>query len=55
MAEPHIENFHAHIYFDPGEMDRAQALAGAAQKRFGVPVGISTSGRSGPIRAGRCR
>jgi aromatic ring-cleaving dioxygenase len=39
MAEPHIENFHAHIYFDPGEMDRVQALAGAAQKRFGVPVG----------------
>ena len=34
-----IENFHAHIYFDPDEVDRAKAVAAAAQEAFGVPVG----------------
>ena len=39
MAEAQIENFHAHIYFDPEELDRAQTLARAAQQRFGLAVG----------------
>ena len=39
MAEPQIENFHAHIYFDADELEQAQALAGAAQQRFGLAVG----------------
>jgi DOPA 4,5-dioxygenase len=39
MTEPEIRDFHAHIYFDPEELDRAQALARAAQERFGVAVG----------------
>lgn len=39
MAEPQIENFHAHIYFDDHELERAQALARAAQQRFGLAVG----------------
>ena len=39
MAEPQIENFHAHIYFDDHEVERAQALARAAQQRFGLAVG----------------
>ncbi len=39
MAEPHIRDFHAHIYYDPGEVDRARALAKAVQERFGVAVG----------------
>lgn len=34
-----IENFHAHIYFDPDEVDRAKAVAAAAQEVFGVAVG----------------
>jgi aromatic ring-cleaving dioxygenase len=39
MAEPQIENFHAHIYFDADELDQAQALARATQDRFGVAIG----------------
>jgi DOPA 4,5-dioxygenase len=34
-----IRDFHAHIYFDPGEIEKARALGAAAQERFGVPVG----------------
>lgn len=37
MAE--ARGFHAHIYFDAGELETARALAEAAQNRFGVPVG----------------
>jgi DOPA 4,5-dioxygenase len=39
MTEPAIRDFHAHIYFDPEELSRAQAVAAAARERFGVPVG----------------
>jgi aromatic ring-cleaving dioxygenase len=34
-----IRDFHAHIYFDPEQVDEAKAVARAAQERFGVPVG----------------
>jgi DOPA 4,5-dioxygenase len=34
-----IENFHAHIYYDPDEVEQAKALGSEAQRRFGVPVG----------------
>ena len=39
MTEPPIQDFHAHIYFDPDELGRAQALARATQERFQVAVG----------------
>lgn len=39
MAEQSIRDFHAHIYYDPGEVDRAKALAAAAQARFPIAVG----------------
>src|SRR5262245_10242711 len=39
MTEPSIRDFHAHIYYDPQEVDRAKAVAAAAQAKFGVPVG----------------
>lgn len=39
MSEPTIRDFHAHIYFDPSEVEHARALATRAQDRFGVPVG----------------
>lgn len=39
MTEPAIRDFHAHIYFDPDELDLAQSLARGAQERFGVAVG----------------
>jgi aromatic ring-cleaving dioxygenase len=34
-----IRDFHAHIYFDPEEVEKAKALGEAASARFGVPVG----------------
>ena len=39
MTEPSIENFHAHIYYDPDQIEQARAVAAGAQERFGVPVG----------------
>lgn len=34
-----IHDFHAHIYFDPEQVEQARALGDAAHERFGVPVG----------------
>jgi DOPA 4,5-dioxygenase len=34
-----IYNFHAHIYFDPDQIEKARALGDKAHRRFGVPVG----------------
>jgi DOPA 4,5-dioxygenase len=39
MAEPSIRGFHAHIYYDPDEIEQAQQLAAAARARFPVSVG----------------
>lgn len=39
MREPPVQDFHAHIYFDPPQLAEAQALAGAVRDRFGVAVG----------------
>jgi aromatic ring-cleaving dioxygenase len=39
MAEPRIRDFHAHIYYDPEEVERARQLAAAVQARFPVAVG----------------
>ena len=55
MAEPSIQNFHAHIYFDPPELARAQALAAAAGERFGVSIGHFHSAPVGPHPRGSCQ
>jgi aromatic ring-cleaving dioxygenase len=34
-----IRDFHAHIYYDPEDVDQAKALAAEAQRLFGLPVG----------------
>jgi DOPA 4,5-dioxygenase len=39
MTEQRIRDFHAHIYYDPAEVDRARALASEVRRRFGVAVG----------------
>src|SRR5947199_9849873 len=39
MAEPSIRDFHAHIYYDPADVELARKLAAAAQQRFPVSVG----------------
>ena len=55
MSEPSIQNFHAHIYYDPQEVERAKALAAAAQERFGVPVGHFHLKPVGPHPRGSCQ
>ena len=34
MSSNPIRDFHAHIYFNPDELEKAQALAAAAHDRF---------------------
>ena len=53
MAE--IENFHAHIYFDAGEVEAARALAEQARERFGVSVGRFHERPVGPHPRGSCQ
>ena len=55
MAEPEIQNFHAHIYFDPDELEAAQALGEAARQRFWVPVGHYHVRPVGPHPRGSCQ
>lgn len=55
MTEPAIQNFHAHIYFDPPELGRAQALGAAARERFGVAVGHFHERPVGPHPRGSCQ
>jgi len=48
MSEPTIQGFHAHIYYDPEEVERAKQLAAAVQARFPVAVGHFHLGPVGP-------
>ena len=55
MTERTILNFHAHIYFDAAEVDRARALGDAARAEFGVAVGHYHLGPVGPHPRGSCQ
>ena len=55
MTDPIIRDFHAHIYFNAGELDRAQRLAEAARARFDVPVGHFHTRPVGPHPRGSCQ
>ncbi len=50
-----IENFHAHIYFDPEQVETARTLAQEAQRRFGVAVGHFHTKPIGPHPRGSCQ
>ena len=50
-----ILDFHAHIYFNPDELEKAQALAAEAHARFGVPVGRFHVQPIGPHPRGSCQ
>jgi aromatic ring-cleaving dioxygenase len=39
MPEPAIRDFHAHIYYDADEVERAKQLAAAVSARFPIAVG----------------
>ena len=47
--------FHAHIYFDADQLERAQAFASAAQEKFGVAVGRFHTRPVGPHPRGSCQ
>ena len=50
-----IHDFHAHIYYDPAEVDRAKELAAEVQRRFEVGVGHFHLSPVGPHPRGSCQ
>lgn len=50
-----MRDFHAHLYFDPDQLEVAQAVAHDAQQRFGVPVGHFHRQPVGPHPRGSCQ
>lgn len=50
-----IRDFHAHIYFDPEEVEAAKALGAAAHATFGVPEGHYHLRPVGPHPRGSCQ
>src|SRR5438445_13901387 len=55
MTEPSIRDFHAHIYYDPEQVELAKALAAAGQGRFPVAVGHFHLRPVGPHPRGSCQ
>ena len=55
MTEPSIRDFHAHIYYDPDQVDQARALAAAVQSRFPIAVGHFHLRPVGPHPRGSCQ
>jgi aromatic ring-cleaving dioxygenase len=55
MSEPNIRDFHAHIYYDPQEVELARQLAEAAQARFPLAVGHFHLKPVGPHPRGSCQ
>ncbi len=55
MADHRIRDFHAHIYYDPEEIELAKQLAAAAQARFPVAVGHFHLRPVGPHPRGSCQ
>jgi len=43
-----IRGYHAHIYFDPHEVEHARAVAAEAKAAFGAPVGHFHTAPVGP-------
>ena len=54
MTEPSIRDFHAHIYYDPEQVEQARALAATAQARFPIAVGHFHLKPVGPHPRGSC-
>ena len=55
MPEPSIRDFHAHIYYDPEEVELARRLAAAAQASFAIAVGHFHLRPVGPHPRGSCQ
>jgi aromatic ring-cleaving dioxygenase len=52
---PTILDFHAHIYFDPAQVDLARSLATQAASRFALLVGRFHVQQVGPHPRGSCQ
>ena len=50
-----IRDFHAHIYFDPQQVEQARVFGRAAHERFGVPEGHYHVRPVGPHPRGSCQ
>jgi len=50
-----IRDFHAHIYFNPDQVETAKALGYAAREKFGVPEGHYHLRPVGPHPRGSCQ
>lgn len=50
-----IRDFHAHIYFDPEQVEKARQLGAATKERFGVPEGHYHVRPVGPHPRGSCQ
>jgi DOPA 4,5-dioxygenase len=50
-----IENFHAHVYYDPPEHALAKRLCDAAGQKFGIKVGRMHDDPVGPHPRGSCQ
>ena len=50
-----IRDFHAHIYFDPEQLEQAKALGHAAHERFGLAEGHYHLRPVGPHPRGSCQ
>jgi len=55
MSEAAIRNFHAHIYYDPDQVEFARTLAAAAQAKFPIAVGHFHLKPVGPHPRGSCQ
>ena len=55
MTEPSIRDFHAHIYYDPEQVDDARRVAAAAQERYPIAVGHFHLRPVGPHPRGSCQ
>ena len=56
MTEPAIRDFHAHLYYDAEDVDRARAVAAAAVERFPqLAVGHFHLRPVGPHPRGSCQ
>ena len=50
-----VRDFHAHIYFDPDQIDQGRALGRTLAERFQVPVGHFHERPVGPHPRGSCQ
>ena len=55
MTDNPIRDFHAHLYYDPDEVDRAKAVAAALTREFPLPVGHFHVSPVGPHPRGSCQ